>query len=172
MTTQQLSAHYRACMEKEVAEICKKRLGALPKNASEEKVGLFARKRVADERIALCRELRGCFDVSLNGGESLGYDELCTAIWGEIEERVPYWQWIVRFCKDRGLSDGDETQVMPWDRFLDPLDVMEFASELEEEYYTDLSDRIADDIPPDAPSARELLGMFAPILDELRVIKA
>lgn len=102
MTTKQLSAHYRACMEKEVAEICKKRLGALPKNASEEKVGLFARKRVADERSALCRELRGCFDVSLNGGESLGYDELCTAIWGEIEERVPYWQWIVRFCKDRG----------------------------------------------------------------------
>ena len=166
MTMTELNARYRKEMCGQIASICKKQLGELPKSADEEKNGLFGRKRREQERAKLCSILRACFEVSLAGGEQMGYDALCDAVWNELKVRVPYWRAIIRLCNESGSLDVDEEQTVPWESFMDELDLLDFAMYLEDTYGVELRDEIAHEVCVREPSAKDLLDILRPVIDE------
>lgn len=168
MTTEQIKAHYHAVMCKTIEEICIETIGRLP--ASGEKVGLLARERQAKKRSALCKALREFFEVSLDGGEQMGYDELCAVIWNELESRVPYWRWIVSHCRELGNLELDETEIMPWQGFMDALDLMDLALGIEDTYGVKLCNEIADEVKMRDATAKELLDFLTPVIDELGLL--
>ena len=170
MTLTDINAHYRKNMCEQLASICQKQLGRLPTPTSEEKVGLFGHKKQEQERKTLCNALRGYFDVTLNGGEQLGYDALCDAVWKELAGRVPYWRVIVRLCNECELLDRDETQLFPWERFLDALDLMDLAMFLEDRYDVELRNEIADEVSLGSISVNKLLNFLIPVIDELELL--
>lgn len=165
MTTEQIKAHYRAVMCKTIEAICNKTLGRLP--VSGEKVGILARRRYNEQKLKLEKALEQVFEVTVYPVADLGYDEICTAVWSKVEARIPYWLWIFDHAKDFGLVDCDAANVLPWERYLDELDLAEFCMSLEERYDIDMQDLLNDEFSMNVPSPGRLVKVLMPIIDDL-----